>query len=63
MAERWTITIETANAAFDDMPASEVARILSDLTKVFARGGIPPERLRDNNGNTCGSVTLQHLES
>lgn len=63
MAERWTITIETGNAAFDDEPAREVARILQDLAKTFARDGIPPQRLRDGNGNTCGNVTLKHMES
>lgn len=63
MAERWTITIETENDAFADQPATEVARILQDLAKVFHRGGLPGERLRDSNGNTCGTVTLQHLES
>lgn len=63
MAERWTITIETANDAFADQPATEVARILQDLAKAFLRGGFPAERLRDSNGNTCGTVTLQHLES
>lgn len=53
MAERWTITIETANDAFADQPATEVSRILQDLAKVFHRGGLPGERLRDSNGNTC----------
>lgn len=59
MAERITITIDTSNAAFDDAPASEVARILTDLAKVFARAGFPPSVLRDDNGNTCGSVRIE----
>ena len=63
MAELWTITIETGNAAFDDSPATEVARILRDLAAVFARQGIPGEKLYDYNGNPVGTVTLQHLES
>lgn len=58
MAERIQIEIITEGAAFDDMPASEVAAILRDLAKVFARGGIPGAKLRDSNGNTCGSVTI-----
>lgn len=63
MAERITITIETGNAAFDDGPASEVAEILRNLSKVFARQGIPGEFLRDSNGNKCGTVRIQHAES
>ena len=61
MGERITITIDTGNAAFDDSPAGEVALILRNLAAVFARQGIPPERLRDSNGNTCGSVRVAHL--
>lgn len=60
MAERITIVIETDNAAFEDSPTGEIADILHDLAKVFARQGIPGEHLRDSNGNKCGTVTITH---
>lgn len=60
MAERITIIIDTDNDAFADMPGQEVAGMLRDLALVFARGGFPGERLRDSNGNTCGSVAITH---
>ena len=59
MGERIRIEIETGNAAFDDSPTTEIARILRDLAKRFERDGIPPERLRDINGNTVGTVTIE----
>lgn len=64
MSERITITIETANAAFDDRPASEIARILTDLAKDFKFcGGVAENigNLRDVNGNTCGSVRVESI--
>lgn len=60
MAETITITIHTEGAAFDE-PATEVARILRDLAGTFARHGLPGEKLRDLNGNTCGSVTIRAM--
>ena len=57
MSELWTIKIDTGNAAFDDLPGQEVAMILRDLATVFARGGIPPVKLYDSNGNHCGNVS------
>jgi hypothetical protein len=59
MSERITIEIVTEGAAFDDFPAREVASILRDLAAVFGRDGIPGGKLRDSNGNTCGSVTIR----
>lgn len=60
--EKVTITIDTDNSAFEDAPASEVARILRDLAgKLEASGGIEqvPRRvpLFDLNGNVCGYFT------
>lgn len=57
--ERITITIETGNAAFEDAPASEIARILRGLADKLESNGTPPERLRDANGNTCGIVKVE----
>ncbi len=58
MVERILIEIVTEGAAFDDRPGLEVADILRSLGATFARGGFPGEKLRDSNGNTCGSVKI-----
>jgi len=57
--ERITIEIETVNAAFDDEPASEIARILRDLAEQFESFGLPHSKLRDVNGNVCGRVEIE----
>ena len=57
--EHVKIVITTGNAAFDDEPASEIARILRNLAERFEHDGIPPEAIRDANGNVCGSVEVQ----
>jgi hypothetical protein len=57
-----SIKVKTDNAAFEDSPCAEVARILRDLAdklENFApRGGLPKEpcNLRDINGNTVGHI-------
>lgn len=54
--------IETGNAAFDDQPATELARILRDLA---ARIESDPESyivLRDVNGNKVGECTISERE-
>jgi len=56
------ILISTENAAFEDTPATEIARILRALAKHFETHGEPPERLRDYNGNTCGTVKVRRLQ-
>lgn len=53
-----TITIETGNAAFDDSPTAEIARILRDLAARFERDGLPPSKVFDANGNSCGRVEI-----
>lgn len=59
MAERITITIETGNAAFEDAPASEVARILRGLAERFEDAGdLDGCPVRDINGNTVGTVKV-----
>lgn len=55
------LTIETENAAFEETPASEIARILRGLAEKLERDGVPdgPDncwRLRDVNGNTVGTA-------
>lgn len=59
MAEQITITIETSNAAFDDAPASEVARILRFLAHRFEQDGLVDRKLYDDNGNACGNVAIE----
>lgn len=60
MAERHTITIETRGTAFDDAPASEIARILHAMADRIERTGLLPCPV-DANGNKCGSVTCETL--
>lgn len=58
MAERFTIVIQTGNAAFEDAPATEVARILRAMADRMESCGMLPVP-RDANGNKCGSVTTE----
>lgn len=51
-----TIQIKTGNAAFDESPELEIARILKELANQIALGN-EPTKLRDINGNTIGIVT------
>jgi len=60
MAERHTIIIETSGAAFDDAPASEIARILRAMANRIEETGLLPVP-RDLNGNKCGSVSFQEI--
>ena len=54
------ITIKTGNAAFDDYPASEVARILRKLATDFEDLGMPHEQtMRDTNGNIVGGIIIK----
>lgn len=54
------IRIETGNAAFDETPATEIARILRKLADDFETSGEPSPTLRDLNGNACGEVQILH---
>lgn len=60
--EHITIRIQTTGAAFDS-PAEELARILRELAdRLDHAGGNMPDvsqTLRDINGNTCGTVTIE----
>lgn len=62
MSERHIIAIETGNAAFDDSPVSEIARILRAMADRIEETGIFPVP-RDINGNRCGSVTSVVIET
>lgn len=61
MAERITVTLRTGNAAFDDHPATEVARILRHAADLIEQGR-EGEHLRDRNGNTVGSITIKPID-
>jgi hypothetical protein len=52
------IVINMENAAFDDAPASELARILRDTAKRIQENGDGEITLRDINGNTVGYFTI-----
>ena len=57
--ESITITIETGDAAFDDEPATEIARILHKLADEFEQYGRSQfSKLYDFNGNAVGTVTI-----
>lgn len=59
----FTISINTGNAAFKENLDEEIARILTELAERSIRHGymIPSDtgKLRDVNGNTVGSWTLE----
>jgi hypothetical protein len=61
MMERITIVIETGNAAFEDSPTIEIARILRAMADRIESCGLPPVP-RDANGNKCGSVTVEEVK-
>ena len=50
----FTLTISTDNAAFEDEPASEIARILRGLANDLEFNGEGGGRLYDVNGNRVG---------
>jgi hypothetical protein len=55
------ITIEMDNAAFEDAPATEAARILRGLANDIEDGVIVGDnyRLGDINGNKVGAATVE----
>lgn len=60
MYERHTIIIDTANAAFDEEPVSEIARILRSMADRIEETGLLPVPL-DINGDKCGSVSVESI--
>jgi hypothetical protein len=67
MSERISVTLETnGNAAFEDSPATEIARILREAAKRIENGDFGSDgdgfRLNDINGNKCGRVTIERVD-
>ena len=59
------IEIKDDNAAFEEGPATEMARILRELAASFENDGGPDIEyvsapLRDINGNTVGFIAYDH---
>lgn len=62
MTERLTITIETGNAAFQDDPSRELARILRAQADLIESGMATDETpLRDVNGNRVGVCIIEEF--
>jgi hypothetical protein len=57
--ERLTIVLNLENAAFEDAPMSEAARILRKLADDMEECGPSNYRLRDLNGNTVGTASFE----
>ena len=60
--ERIKIDIETCGAAFDESPATEIARILRELADRFEHEGGPEGFIYDLNGNQTGWVVVQKAD-
>lgn len=54
-----TITIAMDNAAFDEEPASELARILRGAADGIEADGNCDRKLRDINGNVVGAMRFE----
>lgn len=59
--ENITVRICTANAAFDDYPATELGRIFRKLAKQFEEDGGPESgaAILDANGNQVGYILIE----
>lgn len=58
------ITIKCDNAAFDENPGKEVARIMGILGNSFINYDynikeVDGKKLHDSNGNSCGKVEIK----
>lgn len=54
-----TIEILLENEAFGDAPMTELARILREYAaRIEEYGPDDCDRLRDHNGNTCGTARI-----
>ncbi len=54
---KFTATIKMENAAFDDMPASELARILREIARRVESGDTEGKAI-DANGNAAGQWSV-----
>ena len=69
-AEHIKLEFKTDSAAFDDLPATEIARILRDFAMKIERGdfacpssgGIAMGTLRDTNGNCVGTWSIKTIK-
>ena len=52
---RFIVTIECDNAAFEDDPTCEVARLLRAVARRVEKDGENAGGLADSNGNPCGN--------
>lgn len=53
---RYTVSMDTNNAAFDEDKSIEVARILRELADKIENNGFYSYLLRDYNGNPVGKT-------
>ena len=59
---KFKLEIETGNAAFKENGLfGEISRILGEVSDSMASGFVP-EKLKDLNGNTCGSIEFVEVE-
>ena len=56
---RFTCEIDMDNAAFDDTPATELARILEAIAERARDDGQTEDRVHDYNGNTVGQWEIK----
>lgn len=56
----FTVHIDCGNSAFQDAPATEIARILRTIANRVEAGDLDG-RVRDYNGNTCGHFEAKQL--
>ena len=54
------IEIDCSNAAFEDDPFGEIAIMLQDLALQGQLDLAFPKKLKDSNGNTCGSIRWEN---
>ena len=56
-----TIQINTENAAFEDDPVGELARLFDYIARHIQERNCLPKRLFDINGNPCGTIKEDEL--
>lgn len=56
---RFTLTIESDNAAMVDAPQAEVSRILGEVACLVYEGDCYAGTVRDSNGNRVGRWALK----
>lgn len=54
------IEIDCSNAAFENDPFGELAEMLQDLALQGQLDLAFPRKLKDSNGNTCGSTRWEN---